>query len=86
MINLYIALYLILGILPGIKLANKTYDNWEKTFTPSSYTYRYKWVSKSIHSMVYGLSFILALILAPLSILEYLIDTDKKHKEMRKLK
>jgi hypothetical protein len=36
--------------------------------------------------MVYGLSFIVALILGPLSILEYLLDLDKKDKEKRKIK
>jgi hypothetical protein len=76
----------LLTIPFAIYVANKNYDIWEKSFTPSGYAFRYKWFSKSLHSMIYGLSFILALILGPLSILEYLIDTNKKHKEMRKLK
>ena len=76
----------LLTIPFAIYIANKNYDHWEKTFTPSAYTYRYKWVSKSLNSMVYGLSFIVALILGPLSILEYLLDLDKKDKEKRKIK
>jgi len=77
MIYLYIGIYLLLGILPAIKLANKNYDHWEKTFTPNAYTYRYKWVSKSLHSMVYGLSFIIALTLWPLSLIELIGDKKK---------
>lgn len=77
MIYIFIGIYLLLGILPGIKLANKNYDNWEKTFTPSAYTYRYKWVSKSLHSIIYGLSFIIALTLWPLSLIELIGDKKK---------
>jgi hypothetical protein len=87
MIYLYaLALGYILSIPAAIYVANKNYNKWEKSFTPSVYTFRYKWLSKSLHSMVYGLSFIVALLLGPLSTLEWLIDQEKEYKEKRKLK
>lgn len=69
---IYFLIYLLLGILPAIKMANKEYDKFEKTHTPSSYEYRYKWVAKSLNSIVYGLAFIISLILWPLTTLELL--------------
>ena len=87
MIYLYALLLVYLLTIPSaIYVANKNYDKWQKSYTPSMHEARYAWLSKSIHSIVYGLSFILALILGPLSTLEHLMDLDKKHKEKRKLK
>lgn len=77
MIYLYIFIYLVLGIIPGFKLANKNYDKWEKSYTPSMYEARYGWLSKSIHSVIFGFSFIIALIFWPLSLLELMGDKKK---------
>lgn len=74
---IYFLMYLLFGIYPAIKMAHKEYNKFEKTHNPSSYEYRYKWVAKSLHSIIWGLSFMIALILWPLTSIELLIGAKK---------
>lgn len=77
MIYLYIGIYLLVGIIPGLKLAHKNYDKWEKSYTPSMYEVRFKFLAQSIHSIIFGLSFIIAMLLWPLSLIELIGDKKK---------
>ena len=73
----YILIYILLGLYPGRYIANKNYDKFEKTHDPSMYEVRYKFIAKSIHSIVYGLAFIVGALLWPFSIIEMIGDHKK---------
>ena len=73
----YVGIYLLFGIIPAIILANKNYDKWKKSYYPSMYEVRYAWIAKSIHSIIYGLSFMIALVLWPLSLIEIIWEKIK---------
>lgn len=74
---LYILLYLALGIIPGLAIARKNYDKFDKQHDPTMFEVRYKFIAKSLHSIVYGLAFIIGALLWPLSLLEILGDKRK---------
>ena len=74
---LYILLYLALGIYPGLIIARKNYDKFDKNYNPSMFEIRYKFIAKSLHSIVFGLAFIVGTILWPLSLIENLGDKRK---------
>jgi hypothetical protein len=67
---IYIIIYVVLGLLPSYINAKKEYENFSKNYNPSLYEVRYKWIANSIENLVFGLSFIISLILWPLVILE----------------
>ena len=59
----YILIYILFGLIPAYKHAQKEYNKFEKTYTPSMHEIRFKWLAKSIHSIVFGLSFMISLVL-----------------------
>ena len=79
MVN-YILIYLLFGLIPAYKNAQKEYDKFEKTYNPSMYEVRFKWLAKSIHSIVFGLSFIISLALWLPLVIENLIKKVIKNK------
>ena len=68
-----ILIYLGLGIYPAYRIAATHYDQFKKTYNPSMYEVRFKWVAKSIDSIVLGFGFIIALVLWLPQIIENLI-------------
>lgn len=71
---IYILIYLALGIYPGMYIAKKNYDKFEKTHDPSMFEIRYKVIAKSLHSIIYGLAFIVGTLLWPFSLIEMIGD------------
>jgi hypothetical protein len=65
---------MLLGVLPGIYMAKKNYLKFKKTHDSSMYEIRYKFVAKSIDSIVYGFGFIIGMLLWPLSLIEIIGD------------
>jgi len=77
MIYAYIGIYLLLGVLPGMWIANKTYDKFKETHDPTMYEVRFKFIAKSIDSIVFGLAFIIGTLLFPLTLIEMIGDHKK---------
>ena len=70
----YILIYLALGIYPGRYIAKKNYEKFEKQHDPSMFEIRYKLIAKSLHSIIYGLAFIVGTLLWPFSLIEMIGD------------
>jgi hypothetical protein len=73
----YIGIYLLLGIIPGNYIANKAYNKFKETHDQTMHEARFKFIAKSIDSIVYGLAFILGTLLFPLSLIEMIGDHKK---------
>jgi hypothetical protein len=77
---IYILIYLAIGFIPSQWLANKITDDFEKNNPPGTYRVRFKLMDGLVYRTVYGLSFMFALILGPLTWTDYLIYKLKKEK------
>ena len=77
---IYILIYLAIGFIPSQWLANKITDDFEKNNPPGTYRVRFKLMDGLVYRNVYGLSFMFALILGPLTWTDYLIYKLKKEK------
>lgn len=74
---LYIGIYILLGIYPGLYIARKNYNKFNNEHDASMFEVRYKFIAKSLHSIVYGLAFIVGTILWPFSLFEMIGDKKK---------
>ncbi len=68
---------LIIGFMIGYKIANKAYDQFKSKHDPTMYEVRFKFIAKSIDSIVWGLAFIIGTLLWPLGLLELIGDRKK---------
>jgi hypothetical protein len=68
-----ILIYLGLGIYPAYKIAGNHFDQYKKTYTPSLHEVRFKWLAKTLDSVIFGFSFIIALVLWLPQIIENII-------------
>lgn len=71
-------IYVALGLFPGYIYALQWYKDYMKKYNPSSYEYRYQWISKSIKSIMYGIAFIISVLLWPIVLVELLVNKIKE--------
>jgi hypothetical protein len=69
----YILGYILIGLHPAHWLATKITTEFESENPPGSFRVRFKMIDGLVYNTVYGLSFILALILAPLTWIDYIV-------------
>jgi hypothetical protein len=69
----YILAYILIGLHPAHWLATKITTEFESANPSGSFRVRFKLIDGLVYNTVYGLSFILALILAPLTWLDYIV-------------
>jgi hypothetical protein len=70
---IYLLAYVVIGLIPATWLANKITTEFESANPPGSFRVRFKMIDGLVYNTVYGLSFILALILAPLTWIDYIV-------------
>jgi hypothetical protein len=70
---IYILAYVVIGLIPATWLAQKITEDFEISNPPGSFRVRFKMIDGLVYNTVYGLSFILALILAPLTWIDYIV-------------
>jgi hypothetical protein len=62
-------------------MANKITNEFENNNPPGSFRVRFKLIDGAVYRMVYGLSFMSALLLMPLSWIEFIYDKIKREKQ-----
>lgn len=77
---LYILIYLAIGYIPSYWLANKITDDFEKDNPRGSFRVRFKIIDGFVYRIVYGLAFIFALVLTPLTWIDYISHKIKEGK------
>jgi hypothetical protein len=70
---IYILAYVVIGLIPATWLAQKITEDFEIANPPGSFRVRFKMIDGLVYNTVYGLSFILALILTPLTWIDYIV-------------
>jgi len=78
---IYILIYLAIGFIPSQWLANKITDDFEKNNPPGTYRVRFKLMDGLVYRTVYGLSFMFALIITPLTLMDYVSHKIKEGKK-----
>jgi hypothetical protein len=77
----YIAAYCLIGFIPAAYIADKNLADFEKKNPPGSFRVRFKLIDGAVYNMVYGLSFMAALLLTPLSWIEFIYDKIQREKQ-----
>ena len=77
----YIAAYLLIGIIPALYIADKNLLDFEKKNPPGSFRVRFKMIDGAVYNMVFGLSLISALLVMPLSWIEFIYDKIQREKQ-----
>lgn len=78
---MYILIYLGIGFIPSQWLANKITYDFEKNNPPGSFRVRFKLMDGLVYRTVYGLSFMLGLIITPLTCIDYVSYKIKEGKK-----
>jgi hypothetical protein len=77
----YIIAYTLIGFIPAAYIADKNLLDFEKKNPPGTFRVRFKMIDGAVYNMVYGLSFMSALLLMPLSWIEFIYDKIKREKQ-----
>lgn len=70
---IYLLAYVVIGLIPATWLAKKITEDFESANPPGSFRVRFKMIDGLVYNTVYGLSFMFALALAPLTWIDYII-------------
>jgi hypothetical protein len=73
----YILAYILIGLHPAHWLATRITNDFESANPPGSFRVRFKLIDGLVYNTVYGLAFLLSLVLMPLTWFDYIVDKIK---------
>jgi len=74
----YILAYILIGLHPAHWMATRITNEFESNNPPGSFRVRFKLIDGLVYNTVYGLAFMLSLVLMPLTLAEYIVFKIKK--------
>lgn len=77
----YLLIYLAVGFIPAKHMAKVTVLDFENKHPSGSYQVRFKSIDGLVLRTVYGLAFMLALAITPITLIDYIIDKRKGRKK-----
>ena len=83
----YILIYFAIGFIPAKHMAYITALDFEKKHPEGTYNVRFKSIDGLVIRTVYGLAFMIALLITPLTLIDYIVDKTKgREKKWQNLK
>jgi hypothetical protein len=74
----YILAYILIGLHPAHWMATRITNEFESNNPPGSFRVRFKLIDGLVYNTVYGLAYMLSLVLMPLTLAEYIVFKIKK--------
>jgi hypothetical protein len=74
----YLLAYILIGLHPAHWMATRITNEFESNNPPGSFRVRFKLIDGLVYNTVYGLAYMLSLVLMPLTLAEYIVFKIKK--------
>ena len=73
----YILAYIFIGLYPSHWMATKITNEFESNNPPGTFRVRFKMIDGLVYNTVFGLAFMISLLITPITLIDYIIDKIK---------
>lgn len=77
----YVLIYFAIGFIPARHIAKITVLDFENKHPEGTYNVRFKSIDGLVLRTVYGLAFMIALLITPITLIDYIVDKTKGRKK-----